>query len=134
MTVIENYSYTEVMQDNLTNKDENILRNLLAVAPKHCDNCGSRYSETNFRIVKSSPSNTVFHLKCSICGNAYMLNVINPVNGMIGAERTPINIDLELGDEIQKFAGKASVNKDEAIDVFNTLEPTITAEDLKKLL
>lgn len=122
------------MQDNFNNKDENLIRNLLAVAPKHCDNCGSKYSENNFRVVKTSPSNTVFHLKCVICGNAYMLNVINPVNGMIGAQRTPINIDLELGDEIQKFAGKPSVDKDEAIDVYNTLEPSITEDSLKKLL
>lgn len=122
------------MQDNFNNKDENLIRNLLAVAPKHCDNCGSKYSENNFKVVKTSPSNTVFHLKCVICGNAYMLNIINPVNGMIGAQRTPINIDLELGDEIQKFAGKPSVDKDEAIDVYNTLEPSITEDNLKKLL
>ncbi|HRN86208.1 MAG TPA: hypothetical protein PK863_02670 [Candidatus Dojkabacteria bacterium] len=122
------------MQDNFNNKDENILRNLLAVAPKHCDNCGSKYTETNFKIVKSSPSNTVFHLKCSICGNAYMLNVINPVNGMIGAQRTPINIDLEMGEEIQKFAGKPSVDKNEAIDVYNTLPGNLTENDLNKIL
>lgn len=122
------------MQDNFNNKDENLIRNLLAVAPKHCDNCGSKYDENNFRVVKTSPSNTVFHLKCVICGNAYMLNVISPVNGMIGAQRTPINIDLELGDEIQKFAGKPSVNKDEAIDIYNTLEPSTTEDTLKKLL
>ncbi|HRO65025.1 MAG TPA: hypothetical protein PKU78_02285 [Candidatus Dojkabacteria bacterium] len=120
------------MQDNFNNKDENILRNLLAVAPKHCDNCGSKYTETNFKIVKSSPSNTVFHLKCSICGNAYMLNVINPVNGMIGAQRTPI--DLEMGEEIQKFAGKPSVDKNEAIDVYNTLPGNLTENDLNKIL
>ncbi len=122
------------MQDNFNNKDENILKNLLAVAPKHCDNCGSKYTETNFKIVKSSPSNTVFHLKCSICGNAYMLNVINPVNGMIGAQRTPINIDLEMGEEIQKFAGKPSVDKNEAIDVYNTLPGNLTENDLNKIL
>lgn len=122
------------MQDNFNNKDENILKNLLAVAPKHCDNCGSRYNETNFKIVKSSPSNTVFHLKCTICGNAYMLNVINPVNGMIGAQRTPINIDLEMGEEIQKFAGKPSVDKNEAIDVYNTLPGNLTENDLNKIL
>lgn len=122
------------MQDNFKNKDENLIKNLLAVAPKHCDNCGTRYSENNFRVVKSSPSNTVFHLKCTFCGNAYMLNVLNPVNGMIGAQRSPINIDLEMGEEIQKFAGRNSVNKDEAIDVYNTLNPATNEEALKKLL
>lgn len=121
------------MQDKFNNKDENLIKSLLAVAPKHCDNCGSKYDESSFKVVKASPSNTVFHLKCPVCGNAYMLNIINPMNGMIGAQRTPINIDLELGDEIQKFAGKPAVNKNEAIDIYNKLDPTITEEDFKKL-
>lgn len=63
-----------------------------------------------------------------------MLNVINPVNGMIGAQRTPINIDLEMGEEIQKFAGKPSVDKNEAIDVYNTLPGNLTENDLNKIL
>lgn len=123
------------MQDNLnTNQDDKLIKSLLAVAPKHCDNCGARYSENNFRVVKATSSNTIFHLKCSACKNAYMLNVLNPVDGMIGAQRTPINIDLDMGEEIEKFAGGPSVDKDEAIDVFNTLEPNITEAELRRLL
>ncbi|MFQ5493006.1 MAG: hypothetical protein ACE5DX_02485 [Candidatus Dojkabacteria bacterium] len=116
------------------NEKQNFIRNLLAVAPKHCDNCGSRYSETDFKIVKSSNVNTVLHLKCHTCNNAYMLNVMNPVNGMVGSQRTPINIDLRNGDEIQKFAGTESVSKNEAIDTYNDLKPGATAGELKNLL
>jgi len=53
---------------------------------------------------------------------------------MIGAQRTPINIDLEMGEEIQKFAGKPSVDKNEAIDVYNTLPGNLTENDLNKIL
>lgn len=121
------------MQKDLTDKQK-LLKNLLAVAPKHCDNCGHRYSEADFRIVKISPVNTVLHLKCVSCNNAYMLNVLNPVNGMVGAQRTPVNIDLEQGEELQKFAGKESVSRDEALDINNIIDKSLTAKDLARLL
>ncbi len=119
---------------NTSIDQQNFIKNLLAVAPKHCDNCGSKYYETDFKIVKSSNVNTVLHLKCHVCNNAYMLNVMNPVNGMIGSQRTPINIDLRTGDEIQRFAGKDSVSRNEAIDTYNDIDSNLDIEQLKKLL
>ena len=121
------------MQHTPIDKD-NLIKNLIAVAPKHCDNCGARYTENNFKVVKSTATNTIFHLTCSVCKNSYMLNVLNPVNGMIGAQRTPINIDLDLNNELEKFAGKPGVEKDEAIDIYNYLAPNLTEKDLKIVL
>ncbi|MEI7579781.1 MAG: hypothetical protein WCJ58_07180 [bacterium] len=112
---------------------QKLIKNLLAVAPKHCDNCGNKYEENDFKIVKNSPVSTVIHLKCSKCNNSYMLNVLNPVDGMIGAQRTPVNVDLEHGDEIQKFAGLSGVTRDEAIDVHKQLSADLTKEKLQKL-
>ena len=63
-----------------------------------------------------------------------MLNVMNPVNGMIGSQRTPINIDLRTGDEIQRFAGKEPVSRNEAIDTYNDIDSAGDASQLKKLL
>lgn len=120
------------MQTN-SKDQQNFIKNLLAVAPKHCDNCGSRYQENDFRIVKSSAASTVLHLKCHICNNAYMLNVMNPVNGMVGSQRTPVNIDLRSGDEIQKFAGKDPVSRNEAIDAFNKLDSASREDTFKRL-
>lgn len=112
---------------------QNLIKNLLAVAPKHCDNCGNRYIEDDFRIIKNSKMLTVFHLKCSKCNNAYMLNVMSAVNGMVGAQRLPVNTDLDKGEELQKFAGKPAVNKDEAIDIFNSLRADTKQGQIIKL-
>lgn len=115
-------------------EQKNFIKNLLSVAPKHCDNCGAKYSETDFKVIKNGPASTVLHLKCTTCDNAYMLNVLSPMNGMVGAQRTPVNIDLEQGDEIQKFAGKETVDRNEAIDIHNLLKPELDSEEIKKLL
>ncbi|HLD03430.1 MAG TPA: hypothetical protein VJC17_01520 [Candidatus Dojkabacteria bacterium] len=121
------------MNNNLSNQQK-LIRNFLAVAPKHCDNCGGKYQESDFQVIKTSPVNLVLHLKCHICNNSYMLNVLNPMNGMIGAQRTPINIDLQTEKEIKKFAGQEAVNKNEAIDMFSQLDEQLTQNELEKLL
>ncbi|KXK25705.1 MAG: hypothetical protein TR69_WS6001001508 [candidate division WS6 bacterium OLB20] len=120
------------MHDHIDQK--NIIRNLLSVAPKHCDNCGSKYSEEDFRIVRSSAVNTVLHLKCTVCNNAYMLNVMNPMNGMVGSQRTPINIDLRGTEEIEQFAGKDAVSQNEAIDTYNEIDPEFDQEAMQDIL
>lgn len=119
------------MQNN--SDQQNFIKNLLAVAPKHCDNCGAKYSESDFKIVKSSNVSTVLHLKCHTCNNAYMLNVLNPVNGMVNSQRTPVNIDLRNGEEIQKFAGKDSVSPNEAIDLYNKLKTINSSEEARSI-
>jgi len=117
-----------------TTTNSNLIKSLLAVAPKHCDNCGSKYTEDNFKIVRNSPASTVLHLKCNNCNSSYMINVMNPLSGMIGSQRTPVNIDLQTGQEIQEFAGKDAVSTDEAIDTYNDLDPNTNKETLLKLL
>ena len=119
------------MQGN-TNAQKS-LKNIMSVAPKHCDNCGNRYYDDDFKVIKSSPVNTVIHLKCRSCNNAYMLNVLNPMNGIVGAQRTPINIDLVDSIEIQKFAGGDAVDRDESLDIQEDLQSHLTQADLKKV-
>jgi hypothetical protein len=119
---------------NLTAEQQQFIRNLFAVAPKHCDNCGNKYEETDFKVVKAQPGIIVMHLKCRNCGNAYMLNVVNPANGMVGAQRTPMNVDIQADDEIQKFAGREAVTKNDALDIFSGLDTNANQENLKKLL
>lgn len=120
------------MQDN-NNEQQKFIKSLLTVAPKHCDNCGNRYSENDFRIVKTTNSSIVLHLRCSNCNNTYMLNVMNPINGIVGAQRVPLNLDL-LDQEIQKFAGKEAVSNNDALDIYDTLKKVSTADDLKRFL
>lgn len=113
---------------------QNLIKNLLAVAPKHCDNCGNKYLEDDFRVIKNSKLVTVFHLKCAKCNNAYMLNVMSAVNGMVGAQRLPVNTDLDKGEELQKFAGKNAVSKDEAIDILDQLKKKKSKSDFLDII
>ncbi len=119
------------MQNDTQNQQ--FIKHLLAVAPKHCDNCGFKYAENNFKVIKSTPAGTVFHLKCESCNNAYMLNVMSTVNGMVGAQRSPLNVDLTLGEEVQKFAGQDAIHKNEALDSFKLLSNSASKAEIQSL-
>ncbi len=101
-----------------SDRKPNIIKHIMEVAPKHCENCGNKYSETDFKVMKSTSVNTLLHLKCSSCGNTYMLNVVSPMQGMVGASRTPLNLDLQSSNEFSKFAGNKPTKIDEAIDIY----------------
>ncbi len=116
------------------NDKQKFIKHFLAVAPKHCDNCGSKYTESDFKVIKSTPGGFVMHLRCQSCQNTYVLNVLNPGNGMFGTQRTPLNLDLESDSEIQAFAGKDSVSKNDALDAYNTVQPKLNEAALKSLL
>lgn len=121
------------MPNNNNNIDQqNLLRNILAVAPKHCDNCGAKYDESDFRIMKTTNTSVVMHLRCRSCNNVYMINIMNPINGMVGAQRIPLNIDL-VDEELQKYAGKSSVTSDDALDLFNKISSNSDQESIRRL-
>lgn len=104
--------------ENIQN-DANIIKNIMQIAPKHCENCGHKYSQDDFHLMRSTNVNTLLHLKCSSCGNTYMLNVVSPMQGMVGASRIPLNLDLSGASEVSKFAGKNPTNENDAIDIFD---------------
>ncbi len=120
------------MEDN--NDRQKFIKHFLTIAPKHCDNCGSKYTESDFKIIKSTPGGFVMHLRCQNCNNTYVLNVLNPGNGMVGTQRTPLNLDLVSDGEVQAFAGKDAVSKNDAIDIYNALNKKTTQQQLKQLL
>jgi hypothetical protein len=84
-------------------------------------------------VMKSSPSNVILHLKCQTCNNVYMLNIMNPINGMVGAQRIPLNIDLN-DNEINKFASSDAVSEDDALDLFDKIESNSDKDTISKLL
>lgn len=106
------------------------LNEARAVAPKYCEKCGFEYSDDNFQLVQKNNNQAVFHLKCSKCGNTYILNVVSPSPNIMASQRSSLNIDLTEPDEMSKFAGKGAVSKDEALDIFNILKDT----DIESLL
>lgn len=116
------------------NDRQKFIKHFLAIAPKHCDNCGTKYTESDFKVIKSTAGGFVMHLRCQNCNNTYVLNVLNPGNGMVGTQRTPLNIDLNTDAEIQEFAGKDAVTKNDALDAYNSLSRSLTREEMQRLL
>lgn len=113
---------------------QKFIKHFLTIAPKHCDNCGTKYTETDFKVIKSTPGGFVMHLRCQSCNNTYVLNVLNPGNGMVGTQRSPLNLDIVSDNEIQSFAGKDAISKNDAIDAYNAVDNKVTQQKLQQLL
>lgn len=120
--------------NQLNNDSQKFIKHFLAIAPKHCDNCGFKYTESDFKVIKSTPQGIVIHLACQNCKNNYVLNVMNPINGLVGTQRAPLNLDLSGESELMHFAGKDAVNKNDALDAYNTLNGELSKDDILKLL
>jgi hypothetical protein len=58
---------------------------------------------------------------------------MNPINGMIGAQRIPLNIDLS-DEELSQYAGKTAVNSDDALDLFDKINSNSDQESIKNIL
>lgn len=120
-------------KDNLLDK-ENFIKHFLEIAPKYCDNCGSKYLDIDYKMIKSTPNGFFIHLRCPNCFNTYALNIVNPSNGILGAQKSVLNLDLSSDSEIDKFAGKSMVSKNDAIDIFGSLRSGVSKKELKKKL
>lgn len=59
---------------------------------------------------------------------------MNPINGLVGTQRAPLNLDLSGESELMHFAGKDAVNKNDALDAYNTLNGELSKDDILKLL
>jgi len=121
------------MEDILQDK-QNFFRHFLTVAPKHCDNCGAKYEEIDFKVINSNNNNIVLHLKCHECQNTYVLNVMNQANGTMGAQRIPFNSDINTDIELEFFAGSEGVTTNEALDLLGQLDSKMNIEKLQELL
>jgi len=120
--------------DDFTQDKQNIFKHFLTLAPKHCDNCGAKYNESDFKVINSNNNSIVLHLKCHECQNTYVLNVLNQPNGTLGAQRIPFNSDVNNDIEMDFFAGSDEVTTNQAIDIYRTLDPKTKKEDFRKLI
>jgi len=120
--------------DDITQDKQNFFKHFLTLAPKHCDNCGAKYDEGDFKVINSNNSSIVLHLKCHECQNTYVLNVLNQPNGTLGAQRMPFNSDVNTDIEMDYFAGSEGVSDNNAIDAYRNLDISLTKEEFQKLL
>ena len=120
----------DLKQESIEKIKTKALNQARAVAPKYCEKCGMKYEDVDFNLVQKNNGQSVFHLKCSRCANTYIINVVSPSPHVMASQRSSLNIDLRDAEEMTKFAGQKAVSKDEALDIYNTLQ----VEDLELLL
>ncbi|MBP9758391.1 hypothetical protein KBD45_01740 [Candidatus Dojkabacteria bacterium] len=109
---------------------EEIINNIKKIAPRHCDNCGTKYDQDDFKIVQLNPMSALIHLNCKSCGSTYIINAFTNENG-IGSQRIPLVLDLNGPTELEKFTQNGSgVSKDNAVDLYNLLQEKSTLETL----
>lgn len=105
-----------------------ILNQAKGIVPKHCDNCGNKYSQSDFSLMNESSQQTTIHIKCHNCNNSYVLNVYNPVAGLIGSSRSHLNLDISDSEELMKFAGSDAISRDQALDAYSLIAKTTMLE------
>jgi RNase P subunit RPR2 len=107
-------------EQKLTKEDKiRLIESIRSVSPKHCDSCGYKYKEDDFKLVKSQNQQATVHLRCQNCGNSYLLNIFSPSMGMIGSSRSQLNLDVTHPQELVKFVKAGSITMNEALDAYN---------------
>ncbi len=115
-----------------------VIKSIKGIAPKHCDICGQKYEDTDFKPVKAQNQQSMIHLSCQNCGNSYMLNIVSPAQGLFASSRAAVNLDVNGTNELMQFAGAKAISSDDALDAYNLfyksgiLEDIFTVEKLKQ--
>lgn len=110
------------------------LKNIKNAIPKHCSNCGTKYSEKDLTLIQKDEYTAVLHLTCSNCKESYLINVLSPLGILQGANRIPLKIDIATAGEAKRFIGKKPVSSDNVINVHDLLKKVKSKEDFEKLL
>lgn len=108
------------------------LKQLPIVSPKYCDNCGHRHQESDYNFVGFQDGMFMFQVGCRNCGVSYVLRV-SPSGAGLAAQRLDLlNVDINP-TELNKFAGKSKVEKEEALEVFLDMKDVTTLDDFLRL-
>lgn len=110
----------------------NYLKMHPMLTPKHCSNCGHSHSNEDLSMVTMKQGEIVFQLSCTSCGLVQVIR-LSP-NGPMTVQRFESNNSDIEGPEFAKFAGKPSVNKDEALEVYSKLKDVQSIDDFLQLV
>ncbi len=102
-------------------EEQQFLNSIKEITPKHCDACGAKYKLSDLKVVKKQSQNASIHIKCSECGNSYLINIFTPMLGVLGSTRSKIDLDITDPREIMLFASNEVISLNEALDAFNRL-------------
>jgi len=123
------------MERNKTQiKNQGFIRSIRKAVPKHCSNCGNKYSHKDLTMIQKDNFTAVFHLTCPKCKESYLINVVSPLGDLQGSSRMPLKIDISSANEAKKFIGKSAVSSDEVLNIHELLEKMKSGKDFHDLL
>jgi len=114
------------------NKD--FFNNIQNAIPKHCSNCGNKYTPKDLSLVKKDNISAVFHLNCPKCQESYLINIVSPSGILQGSSRFPIKVDISSSTEAKKFIGKTFISNNDVLDIYDSLKTIKTGKELINLL
>lgn len=108
------------------------LRSNPIIAPKHCEHCGREHNQNDLKLESAQAGNITLRLHCSHCGLTQVLK-LNQAGGLTIQRFENNNSDVS-GQEFHKFAGKPSVRREEALDVYEGMLDVEHVEDFIELV
>jgi hypothetical protein len=108
------------------------LRQNPLLSPKFCDNCGNQHVSNDLQFMSFQNSQLVFQLSCQHCGLVQMLRLAP--GGPLSIQRLEANNSDVQGGELQKFAGKPSVDQEEALEVYEDMLDVQNVDDFLALI
>ena len=113
---------------------KSITKKIKNALPKHCSNCGHKYSDENLSLISNDEFSIVFHLTCTNCKEAYLINVISPQGVLQGSNRMPFRVDISSPLEAKRFFGGEFVTSKDVVFTHKILKSVNNWEELAKYL
>jgi hypothetical protein len=111
-------------------QNASFLKSIKNAIPKHCSNCGERYTQKDLSLIQKDDFNAILHLTCSRCKESYLINVVSPQGMLQGSSRIPLKIDIASPKEARKFIGKAAISSDDILEIHKYLQKLKDAKEL----
>ena len=108
------------------------LRNNPLIYQKHCDNCGHEHKQNDLSLESVNNGQIMARLHCETCGLVQVIR-LSP-GGSMTIQRFEINNSDITGAEFKKFAGKPSVDHEEALDVYADMLQVDDVNDFLQLV
>jgi uncharacterized Zn finger protein len=102
------------------------------LSPKHCSNCGHAHSKDDLHVMGMQKGELTFQLACTNCGLVQVVRMTP--GGPMTIQRLESNNSDISAKEFAKFAGKPTVAKEEALQVYADMQNVNNLEDLLTLM
>jgi hypothetical protein len=121
--------------DMIPNLSQNLsfMKSIRDAVPRHCSNCGTRYTERDLTLIQKDDYAAVLHLTCSKCKESYLINVVSPLGVLQGASRVPLKLDIGSAEEAKKFMGDAPISSDDVLNIHELLREVKSGRDFYRI-